>query len=123
MNNRVSILSAFKNAGYDSSNSALLALVDYLRCYSYPNRGINPSNSIVGFEGDSVYVQVPFRVQTAAFDGVRPILGKVQLQIIASKSGSEDFVLEQYQADLSDTCRFEDVQQVNISQDKGYISY
>lgn len=123
MNNRVAILGAFQNASYDSGDASLLNLVDYIRCYYYPNRGENPRNSIAGNEGDPVYVQVPFRVETAFVSGMQPILGKVQLQIVAVKNGEEDFVVEQWQADVSDACRTNNKQAININNTKGYITY
>lgn len=123
MNNRVAILSDFQNALYDAGNPALLNLVDYMRCYHYPNRGENPRNSIAGYEGDPIYIQVPFRVETAVVGGIAPILGKVQIQIVAIKTGKQDFVIDQWTANVDASCKFNGQQSVNVNQSKGYISY
>ena len=122
-NNRVAVLGDFNLAGYDTGNAELLSLKDYIRCFHYPYRGENPKNTMVGYEGDPVYVQIPFQVETAAVGGVQPVLGKVQFSIVAVKNGENDFVIETWQTDVSAACRSGNQQSVNINQPRGYISY
>lgn len=123
MNNRVNILSDFQNAGYDSGDASLLELVDFIRCYHYPNRGVNPRNSIAGYEGDPIYIQVPYRIENALRNGITPMNWQVRLLIVATKNGKEDFVVESYIANLSATCKSNGQQAINISDTKGYTTY
>lgn len=122
MNNRVAILSAFTNANYDTGNPALMQLVDCIRCYHYPNRGENPRSNIAGLEGDPIYIQIPFRIETAAVNGIRPTLRDVAISVVATKANEDDFVVEKFTFNVPE-CRLNDQQTVNFLQTRGYITY
>lgn len=123
MNNRVAILCDFNNASYDTGNPNLLGLWNHLWCFHYPNRGENPRNSIAGVEGDPVYVQVPFWVETAKVNDVQPVLENATISIVATKQGKTDFVVESWTVQTGSACRSGNRQNVNIQQTKGYTSY
>lgn len=122
MNNRVAILAAFQNASYDTGNPLLMELVDYVRFYRYPNRGVNPCSSLAGVEGDPAYVQIPFRIETAAINGVRPVFETVTVSVVAVKTGEADFTVETFTINVP-SCRLNNQQNINFQSTRGYFSY
>jgi len=123
MNNRVAMLSDFRNANYDTGNPALLGIWNHLWVFHYPNRGENPRNSIAGAEGDPIYVQVPFWVETAVVNGAQPILENATIAVVAIKAGKNDFIVESWSVNTGSACRSGNRQNINIVQTKGYTTY
>jgi len=86
---RACTLFAFENFGYNQDDATGIQLVDYIRCYQFPNRGTEPKNSFVMFPNEPGYADVPFTVK------VNETLISASMQIVATKSGQDDFVLEE----------------------------
>lgn len=123
MIDRVAILCDFQNADYDQRDPTLLSLVDYFHCFHYPNLTTGEKKNFSLIEGDPAFVKIPFKVQTLSVGGIRPILLNCGVQIVAVKSGLEDFILETKIFDTSQICKFGGIQNINISETRNYITY
>lgn len=118
---RVNVLADFKGADYDLRTSALFSLIDYIHCYPFPNYGVFEANEIVGYEGDLAYIEIPFQVETAIISGASPTLQKMNIQIVATKDGENDFILEEKAFDLSAVRKLNDKQTINDQTTRGMI--
>lgn len=116
---RVAILCDMRNAAYDQRDTTLLELVDYIRCFLFPEIDSNPSNNIAGYEGDPAYTRTPFLVSKS--EAKAPLLMNVIAQIVAIKDGRTDFILESKVFDTSAIRRLDSGQDVDIDDSKGYI--
>jgi len=119
-NDRVPVLCEVNQIGWDKSNPYLIEAVDNLRSYHFPHINIHPNTSVGGWEGDPVYVEFPFRLLGDAVDGITPTLINAGFQIVAVKTGQEDFVLEEKIFDTSLVRKLEGVQTIDISETKNY---
>lgn len=117
---RVAIRCGFDNVDYTQKESTLLELVDYMRCYHYPAMGVNPKNNIKGWEGLPVYIEVPFRINTT---NLTPILKTCGIQIIATKTGKDDFVLEEKIFTIDKACNYSKAQKINIEESRNFHSF
>lgn len=117
---RVNVLCDFQNADYDMGDSSLLSLVDYLHINKFPDTGASPKNSVNGFEGDMFYVDVPFQIKKGS---PQPIIKNAGIQIVAVKDLLPDFILEENILQTEQICVFDNVQQINITQQKNYKTY
>lgn len=118
---RCNLIADFQNQTYDFRNKDLIGLIDYIHCFTYPNYGVAENNTVRGFEGDPVYIEVPFWIETAVVANVSPTLQNVEIQIATTKSGENDFILENKVFDLSAIRKLNDKQTVDIIGDRGFI--
>ncbi len=120
---RISLLADFNQAAQDKRNPLLFGFSDYFHWFPYPNVDTSESNSGVGFEGDAFIVSIPFWVETAAQNGIQPILSKVIVSVVAVKEGEDDFFVETQTLNVGGNTRCGGTQSLNISQNKGYVTY
>lgn len=118
---RCNLIADFQNQTYDFRNKDLIGLIDYIHCFPYPNYGVAENNTVRGFEGDPAYIEVPFWIETALVANVSPTLQNVEIQIVATKAGENDFILENKVFDLSAIRKLNDKQTVDIIGDRGFI--
>lgn len=118
---QVNVLCDFNSATYDYRNDGLMGLHDYFHGYPFPNTDINEINNVAGIQGDYFYERVPFWLETLPSGGVSPTLQKVKVQILATKSGEDDFILEEKIFDTSQVRKFDGIQDINIENDRGFI--
>lgn len=123
MSNRVAVLCDTQNLGYDQRNPALFAFADFFHVHHYPNITGVPDSSVAGMEGDPVFVKIPFRVEGAQINGIKPVLNKITVSILAIKGGSNDFTIDSKTWNCSSVCTSGGIQSLNFSANKGYISY
>lgn len=118
---RVRVLCDYNSNDYDTRESADLELVDYFRGFPYPETTANPTNNINGYEGDFFFVKVPFRLETAVVNNINPFLLTTTIQIVATKAGNADFVLEEKIFDTSNVRKLNNVQDVSILNSRNFI--
>lgn len=106
----------------DKDDSTLVELVDFIRCFHYPDRGVEERNSVGGYQGDPVYLDIPFRVETAEVDGVIPKILRAGVRMIAVKTDKVDFVLEEKFFDVSKKRFFEGIQDISIQESRGFLA-
>lgn len=118
---RVSLLVDFQSMDYNPSDSTLLGLKDYFHGFPYPNTEINEINNVQGFEGDFFYERIPFWLETLPVNGISPTLNKTTLRIVATKSGEQDFVLEEKIFNSSLVRKLNGIQDINITNSRNFI--
>lgn len=114
---RVTAIADVQVMAWDKSNPALLEAVDNIRAYHFPNIDVDAKTTIGGYEGDPLYVRFPFRVETALVDSVRPTINKAGFQVVAFKSGEDDFVLQETFFDTATVRKLAGVQTIDTEQD------
>lgn len=117
---RVPVWCDFQNADYDQREPSLLSFKDYIRVYSYPDFGKNPKKDATGYEGTSMYAEVPFQIETSV---ITPTIKTAGMEIVAIKTGEDDFILEEFSFNASQVCGFNKVQQLNLTQSRGYKTF
>lgn len=118
---RVNMIADFNYNTYDTTDSTLFGLKDYFHVYPYPNTVANESNEVVGFEGDLVYARIPFWIETASSNGIRPTAQSLKVQIVGTKTGSDDFILEEKEFDVATIRKYGNKQIINIENERGFI--
>lgn len=118
---QVNLLCDFQSASYDYRNEDLMGMKDYFHGFPFPNTDINEVNNVAGYEGDYFYESVPFWIETASVASVTPTLNKVKIQILATKTGEDDFILEEKQFTTDTIRKLKGVQDINILNDRGFI--
>jgi len=118
---RVNCIADFNNADYDLRNDAIFGLIDYIHCYSYPNYGVFETNNVTGYQGDPAYVEIPFWVETAVVNNVSPTIQKINVQIVATKTDNDDFIIEEKSFDVSFVRKLDDKQTIDEETSRGFI--
>ena len=116
----VPILAPLLQVDWDKSNPDLLESVDTLRAYHFPNIDANPKQDIKGYIGTPVYIEFPFRVESTDVSGVTPTIINVGCKIVASKTGEEDFILQEKTFDTQSIRKLSGVQTINIENEKPF---
>lgn len=118
---RVNMIADFNYSTYDTTDNTLFGLKDYLHIYPYPNTVANEANEVVGFEGDLVYARIPFWIETASSNGIRPTAQSLKVQIVATKTDNDDFILEEKEFDVATIRKYGNKQIINIEDERGFI--
>lgn len=118
---RTAVLCDFQNADYDQRDKTLFKLFDSkYRCYTFPEIGTNPKDSIGVVDGDPVYINLPFQVLS---NGTATKLKTIKVQILATKEGEDDFILEEKILDCSFERSLDGAQTLNQLETRNYISF
>ena len=118
-NDRVPVLCPINQIEWDKSDPSIIESVDTARIYHFPQINYSPRNSVSGWEGDTVYVQFPFRVKEDYAD--IPKIMEAGFQVVVTKAGEEDFILEEKIFDTSLVRKFEGAQTIDIEERKNFI--
>lgn len=118
---RVPVLADFRCADYDLREPAIFGLLDYFHCFTYPNYGVFEVNKPCGYQGDPAYTEIGFWIETAVVDQKTPTLQQLIMQIVATKTGSTDFVIEEKKFDISTIRKLNDKQTINLTDTRGFI--
>lgn len=114
---RACMLFAFENFGWNQNDATGITLVDYLRCFQYPNRATEPKNNFVMYPNEPGYCDIPFRVK------LNETLISSTVQIVAYKEGQDDFVLEEKVFNTENIRSLLGAQTINIREERGYQTY
>lgn len=114
---RVTALADVQVMAWDKTDPTLLQAVDNIRVHHFPNIDTDAKDSIGGYEGDCLYIRFPFRVESAPVDGVTPTIKRAGFQVVAFKSGEEDFVLQETFFDVATVRKLAGVQTIDVEQD------
>lgn len=117
---RVALIADFRNASYDQTDTTLITPIDDFHVFRFPDIGVNQTNTVGGFEGDSIYTEFPFLLETLVVDNVNPSLLSASIQVVAVKSGEDDFVIDSKSFDLGLVKKISGVQQVDISESRNF---
>lgn len=118
---RVALKTDILNAAYNQDNAALLnSAVNNFKVFSFPDIAVNNTNTVGGWQGDAIYAQFPFNVESTEVDGVSPTLMTSGLQIVAVKTGEDDFVIEEKVFDTSAFRKVGTVQQIDIAETRNF---
>lgn len=118
---RINLIADFNDADYDVREPNNFGLVDYIHSYFYPNWGVFENNTVKGYEGEPSYVEIPFWVETAVVNGITPTIQNIELQIVSTKAGQNDFVIESKFFNLSTIRKLNNKQTVNIIDFRNFI--
>ncbi len=115
----------FNSAFWDKDDSTLFDFVGSgIEAFEYPDEDTYGVGSIEGFEGDWWMTRCRFKVYNDPdADGNTPTVKQVKVQVIAYKTDNDDFVLEEKLIDCSSFRKIDDVQQLSVSDSRGFISY
>lgn len=120
----VAVLCKFGEADYNKDNEDLVAVPEGILCYEFPETGNAAAGDVNGYEGDRVFIRIPFQVETAeSAAGVRPIIEMVGIQVVAVKEDEDDFVLEEKLFDTASVRQLLGVQPIDIDETRGLITY
>jgi len=117
---RIALLADFNNCTYNQDDSTLIEAVDDIHVFTFPNDGINAENVVEGWEGDPIYTDFPFLIESTAIDGVTPTLMTAGMQIVAVKSGEDDFVIDSKVFSVGLVRKFNGVQTIDESETLGF---
>lgn len=118
---RCNLIADFQNQTYDFRNKNLIGLVDYFHCFVYPNSGVFENSTVRGFQGDPVYIEIPFWIETVVINNISPTLQNVSVQVVSTKSGENDFILEEKVFDLSAIRKLQGKQTIDVETSRGFI--
>ena len=118
---RVNVICDFNVADYDQRDSTLLALSDFINCFTFPNSEVFENNNIVGYEGDPSYIEIPLLLEGAPILSVTPTLQSLKVEIVATKTDEDDFVLESKIFNTSTVRKLNDKQTIEIETERGFI--
>ena len=114
---RACTLFTFDTFGWNQDDTTGITLVDYMRCFQFPNRGTEPKNSFIMYPNEPGYVDVPFRVKKG------DTLVSATMQIVATKSGLTDFVLEERSFATENIRSLASSQTIDMTDSRGYNTY
>lgn len=117
---RVNVLCDYQTSSFDLTNAALLEAVDFIHCFPFPNTIANEKNSIHGYQGDLVITKTGFRIDTTEVDGVIPTLEKVSIQIVSTKEGEDDFIIEEKIFNTNSVRKLDGISSLNIQDSRGF---
>ncbi|CAB4165499.1 hypothetical protein UFOVP916_38 [uncultured Caudovirales phage] len=118
---RVNVIGDFNNADYDTRNDQIIQPKDYIHCFPFPETVANELSNVQGLEGDFAYTETPFYFETNIVDSVSPTINSVSVQIVATKSGQKDFIIEQKDFNVAQNRKFKDVQSIDITGSRNFI--
>lgn len=121
---RVVCLAAFDTMDWDKTNTSLFEFTGSgIYAYEYPDGGTIGVGSIEGFAGDPWLVRVPFRVNNQITGELSPTVKNITFQVLAYKTGKDDFILEEKVIDCTGFKKLLGVQQILVDESRGFISY
>jgi len=121
-NDRVVVLVDYNQLAYDQTDATLIEALDEFHVYQYPNIDANDENYVLGWGGDPFYVDFPFLFLTDPdADGVYPSLRSCGMQVVAVKTGEDDFVIESTTFDTGFAIVRGGVQDIDLSQSRSFI--
>lgn len=121
---RMTLLADFNSALWNREDTSLFEFVGTgIQAFKYPDISQQPSASIEGFQGDPFYAQLKFRVKQ--YPGTPAICKakSVTWVIVCSRTGMQDFVLEQKIINFETAKFLNSIQQILYSDTRGFISY
>ena len=114
----------FQSADWDKQDSSLSAFTGTgLKYFEFPDTGNTPIVNIDCIEGDKGVITCGFYVDNKVTDGLSATFTECSFQVIAQKTGENDFVFEQTRILTSIFPKVLGIQNVDISQDRGFITY
>lgn len=119
------VLATFDSAAWNKTDTTLLqAAGSGTYGYYYPDDGVYGVGNFALDEGDPVIIEFPFRVYNAPdADLETPTIKSVAFQVLATKAGKDDFILEETVLDCSGFLKLDYVQQLDVDRTRGFISY
>lgn len=124
-NDAVTIKADFNTAEWDKTDATLFEFTGSgLYWYPYPDNGTYGVGDANLLEGDVGFWAIPFRVfNDPDADGNTPTVKEIKVQVLAAKTGSDDFVLEEKIIECDGFRKLDDVQQLDVNETRGFISY
>lgn len=117
---RVNVLFPLNQIKWDKEITDLIAPFDDLHAWQFPETDETQSTTnIAGFEGDPAAVEFPFTLLQPGTFPVPTILN-AGFQIVATKAGMDDFVLEEKIYDVSLVRKLNDVQTIDIEETRDF---
>lgn len=122
---RVVCLADFNSAVIDQTNSALFEFTgNGLTAYEYPDTSVVKLGSVNGQSGTPFLIEAPFRVYNYPDgEGNTPTIKQINWQVVAVKSGYDDFVIEERIIDCSSVVKLLGIQEISIDQTRGFTTY
>jgi len=126
---------AFTDFDYNQDDDTLFEWVGAagVATFEYPDGdGEIPIGDHTGWSGDPIFSRVgPFRVNTAAASGISPTIKTVKMQVLAVKTGEDDFVLEEKIIDCSTVRKLKATvggaigypQTIDVDEERGFTTY
>ena len=123
---RVTALADFNTVAWDKTDDTLLEVTENgFVSYPYPDAaGVTGFGSINAMEGEPCRVEFPFRVyNTPDGDGNTPTVKSVDFSILVIDSDGNEFELEKKSVDCSGYTKYNDIQQIDFTESRGFQSY
>jgi hypothetical protein len=122
---RVVCFADYNSAVIDQTNSTLFEFTGCgLSAYEYPDTSVVPMGSVNGQSGTPFLIEAPFRVfNYPDGDGNTPTIKQINWQVVAVKSGYDDFVIEERIIDCSSVVKLLNIQEISIDQTRGFTTY
>lgn len=115
----------FNTAAWNKTDDTLLEIVGSgVYNYSYPDDGVYGVGDLNSDEGDQWIQKINFRVYNDPdADLNTPTIKSVKFQVLAYKTDRADFILEEKVIDCTGFRKLDYVQQLDVEQSRGFISY
>lgn len=116
---RVNVPLPLNQIAWDKEITDLITPFDDLHGWQFPEtEETQATTNIAGYEGDPVAVEFPFKLLQPA--GLEPTILNAGFQIVATKAGKEDFVLEEKIYDVSLVRKLAGVQTIDIEETRDF---
>jgi hypothetical protein len=116
---RVAMRAGFWNMINNTKNNTLLKLITgqkYIHAYQEPESD-TAFNNVKGYEGTRWFAELPFHLNYA---DIIPKLRSAKFEVVATKSGKDDYVIEGREFNTLDADLLDDIQQIDMSTSRGY---
>tara|TARA_R110000868_G_scaffold35798_1_gene127834 strand:- start:1897 stop:4374 length:2478 start_codon:yes stop_codon:yes gene_type:complete len=122
---RVVCLADFNSAVIDQTNSSFFEFTGSgYGAYQFPDSGIVKWASVNGQSGTPFLIEAPFRVYNYPDgEGNTPTIKTITWQVVAIKTGVDDFVIEERTIGCSGFVKLLDVQQISIDDTRRFTTY
>lgn len=122
---RVVCLADYNSAAWDKTDATLFEFTGSgYGAYQFPDSGIVKWASVNGQSGTPFLIEAPFRVNNSPDgEGNTPTIKTITWQVVAIKTGVDDFVIEERTIGCSGFVKLLDVQQISIDDTRRFTTY
>ena len=121
---RMTLLCDFQSADYETKTTNLFRIDNTkVGAFKYPDISNQLCGSLEGFQGDPFYAKFPFFILQHLGTADVCTVQNITWQVVGKKSGMTDFVFEERIIGFSDAKKLLNVQQLDYSGDRGFVTY
>lgn len=121
---RMTLLCDFQSAGWNRKDESLFSFTGTgIEGFIYPDISNQPRGSLEMFQGDAAHAKIGFKILQSPDNDNSCAVNNITWQVVGEKTGKENFIFESKIIDFSTAKKLLQVQQLDYSDVRGFVSY